>query len=40
MKSVSGLLRTRRRQYKEWKQQRFIKNKIESQLLSKERSGL
>lgn len=28
-------LTTRRRQCKEWKQQRFIKNKRESQLLSK-----
>ncbi|KXY86485.1 hypothetical protein AT270_06515 [Bacillus cereus] len=34
-KSGSGLLATRRCQCKEWKQQRFIKNKRESQLLSK-----
>ncbi|QDF25039.1 MULTISPECIES: hypothetical protein [Bacillus cereus group] len=34
-KSGSGLLTTRRCQCKEWKQQRFIKNKRESQLLSK-----
>ncbi|ONG71466.1 hypothetical protein BKK42_13480 [Bacillus cereus] len=34
-KSGSGSLRTRRHQCKEWKQQRFIKNKRESQLLSK-----
>ncbi|HFK1453722.1 hypothetical protein ABRZ22_24965 [Bacillus pacificus] len=34
-KSGSGSFTTRRRQCKEWKQQRFIKNKRESQLLSK-----
>jgi len=40
IKSGSGLLITRRHQYKEWKQPRFIKNKIESQLLSKRKKRL
>ncbi|WP_257144383.1 hypothetical protein [Bacillus wiedmannii] len=39
-KSGSGLLRMRRCQCKEWKQQRFIKNKIESHLLSKRKKLL